>query len=162
MLYYSQRIEDYQQKRSMVMLFDERMVVDAQKFALNAKASIQRNGRLGFTGEAAKLLGLQEGLTMLFSAMQSGDLAAVICDASESRGFRIQRAGDYYYIRMKNFFDSQNLDYIKRRVSYDISETPERYQDKVVYKFTRGIYERRTSGDSEPEDIEQNDVLSQS
>ena len=49
----------------MGMLFDEHMVIDAQKYALNAKASIQRNGRLGFTGEAAKLLGLQEGLSML-------------------------------------------------------------------------------------------------
>lgn len=136
------------------MLFDENLVVDAQKYALNAKASIQRNGRLGFTGEAAKLLGLQEGLTMLFSATPNGDLAAVICDASESRGFRVQKAGDYFYIRMKNFFDSQNLDYIKKRVAYDISETPERYQGRVVYKFTRGIYERRSSGDSETEDME--------
>ena len=136
------------------MLFDEKMVIDAQKYALNAKASIQRNGRLGFTGEAAKLLGLQEGLTMLFSTTQNGDLAAVICDASESRGFRVQKAGEYFYIRMKNFFDSQSLDYIKKRVAYDISETPERYQGKVVYKFTLGIYERRSSEDSESEGME--------
>ena len=136
------------------MLFDENMVVDAQKYALNAKASIQRNGRLGFTGEAAKLLGLEEGLTMLFSTTPNGDLATVICDASETRGFRVQKAGDYYYIRMKNFFDSQSLDYITKRVAYDISETPERYQDKVVYKFTRGIYERRTSDDTEPGETE--------
>lgn len=136
------------------MLFDENKIIDAQKFTLNAKASIQRNGRLGFTGEAAKLLSLQEGLTMLFSVMQNGDLAAVICDASESRGFRIQKAGDYYYIRMKNFFDSQSLDYIKRRVSYDISETLERYQGKVVYKFTHGIYERRAGETSEHIDLE--------
>lgn len=134
------------------MLFDENTVVDAQKYALNARASIQRNGRLGFTGEAAKLLDLQEGLTMLFSTMPNGDLAAVVCDASESRGFRVQKAGEYFYIRMKNFFDSQSLDYIKKRVAYDISETPERYQGKVVYKFTRGIYERR-SGEG-PESVE--------
>ena len=136
------------------MLFDENNVVDAQKYAVNAKACIQRNGRLGFTREAAELLGLHEGLTALFSAMPSGDLAAVICDASESRGFRVQKAGNYFYIRMKNFFDSQSLDYIKKRVSYDISETQERYQDKVVYKFTRGIYERRSSGDFGTEDLE--------
>ena len=122
------------------MLFDENTVVDAQKYAVNARASIQRNGRLGFTGEAAKLLGLQEGLTMLFSTTSNGDLAAVICDASESRGFRVQKAGEYFYIRMKNFFDSQSLDYIGKRVAYDISETTEQYQGKVVYKFTRGIY----------------------
>lgn len=136
------------------MLFDEHMVIDAQKYALNAKASIQRNGRLGFTGEAAKLLGLQEGLSMLFSAMPNGDLAAVICDATETRGFRVQKAGDYFYIRMKNFFDSQSLDYIKMRVTFDISETSERYQDKIVYKFTRGIYERRNGETSEHIELE--------
>ena len=136
------------------MLFDENRVIDAQKYALNAKANIQRNGRLGFTREAADLLGLHEGSTALFSVAANGDLAAVICDASESRGFRVQKAGEYYYIRMKNFFDSQSLDYIKKRVAFDISETSERYQDKVVYKFTRGIYERRSGGDSEPEDME--------
>lgn len=136
------------------MLFDENTVVDAQKYAVNARASIQRNGRLGFTGEAAKLLGLQEGLTMLFSTTSNGDLAAVICDASESRGFRVQKAGEYFYIRMKNFFDSQSLDYIGKRVAYDISETTEQYQGKVVYKFTRGIYERKSNEDSGSEEVE--------
>ena len=136
------------------MLFDEDRVVDAQKYAVNAKASIQRNGRLGFTREAADLLGLHEGLTALFSVAQNGDLAAVICDASETRGFRIQKAGDYYYIRMKNFFDSQSIDYIGKRVAYDISETTEQYQGKVVYKFTRGIYERRSGEGPESVDLE--------
>ena len=138
----------------LAMLFDENNVVDAKKYAVNAKACIQRNGRLGFTREAAELLGLHENLTALFSTTPNGDLAAVICDTSESRGFKVQKAGDYFYIRMKNFFDSQNLDYIKKRVAYDISETPGRYQGKVVYKFTRGIYERKSGGDSEPEDME--------
>ena len=138
----------------LAMLFDENNVVDAKKYAVNAKACIQRNGRLGFTREAAELLGLHENLTALFSTTPNGDLAAVICDTSESRGFRVQKAGDYFYIRMKNFFDSQNLDYIKKRVAYDISETPERYQGKVVYKFTRGIYERRSGETSENIELE--------
>ncbi len=86
--------------------------------------------------------------------MPNGDLAAAICDATETRGFRVQKAGDYFYIRMKNFFDSQSLDYIKMRVTFDISETSERYQDKIVYKFTRGIYERRTGETSEHIELE--------
>ena len=144
------------------MLFDENTVINAQKYALNAKACIQRNGKLGFTKEAADLLGLHEGLTILFSMAQNGDLAAVICDASEARGFKIQKAGEYYYIRMKNFFDSQSLDYIKKRVSYDISETQEQYQGKTVYRFSRGIYKRKMKEDLQIEDIEQNDDSSQS
>ena len=136
-------------------LFDESMVVDAQKYAVNAKACIQKNGRLGFTREGAELLGLNVGVTILFSVIPNGDLAAVICDETELRGFRVQKAGNYYYIRMKNFFDSQGLDYEGKRVAYDISETPEQYQGKCVFKFKRGIYERRSSDDSSEENFEE-------
>ena len=132
-------------------LFDESMIVDAQRYAINAKACIQKNGRLGFTREAADLLGLKERQTMLFSNSANGDMAAIVCDDSELRGFRIQKAGNYFYIRMKNFFDSLNLDYVGKRVSYDIIETPERYDDKIVFKFKRGIFERR-SGDNPTEE----------
>ena len=88
---------------------------------------------------------------MLFSNSANGDMAAIVCDDSELRGFRIQKAGNYFYIRMKNFFDSLNLDYVGKRVSYDIIETPERYDDKIVFKFKRGIFERR-SGDNPTEE----------
>lgn len=136
-------------------LFNEDMVVDAQRYAVNAKACIQKNGRLGFTREGAELLGLNAGVTVLFSVIPNGDLAAVICDETELRGFRVQKAGNYYYIRMKNFFDSQGLDYEGKRIAYDISETPERYQEKSVFKFKRGIYERRSSDDSGEENFEE-------
>ena len=131
------------------MLFDETTVVDAQKYRLNAKSTIQRNGRLGFTREAAELIGIHEGLSALFAVIPNGDLALVVCDESESRGFKFQKAGEYFYIRMKNFFDSQSIDYVGKRVTYDISETSEKYQGKTVYKFTRGIYERRSDENSE-------------
>lgn len=133
-------------------LFDESMIVDAQRYAVNAKACIQKNGRLGFTREAAELLGLKEQQTMLFSNTATGDMAAVVCDESEVRGFRIQKAGNYFYIRMKNFFDSQNLDYVGKRISYDVIETPERYNGKIVFKFKRGIFERRSNDNATEED----------
>ena len=128
-------------------LFDESCIVDAQKYAINAKACIQKNGRLGFTREAAELLGLNEKTVLLFSLIEGGNLAVIVCDDSEPRGFRVQKAGNYFYIRMKNFFDSQGLDYIERRVAYDISETTERFNGKTVFKFKRGIYERRSTDD---------------
>ena len=136
-------------------LFDESMVVDAQRYTVNAKACIQKNGRLGFTREGAELLGLSANVTILFSVIPTGDLAAVICDENEPRGFKVQKAGNYYYIRMKNFFDSQGLDYEEKRVAYDISETPEIYQGKRVFKFKRGIYERRSADDSSEENFEE-------
>ncbi len=135
-----------------MVLFDENMIIDAQRYAINAKACIQKNGRLGFTREAADLLGLNAHQTMLFSNSTNGDMAAIVCDESEVRGFRIQKAGNYFYIRMKNFFDSLNLDYVGKRISYDVIETSERYNGKIVFKFKRGIFERRSGDDSTEEE----------
>lgn len=103
---------------------------------------------MGFTREAAELLGLTEKTVLLFSLIDEGDLAVLVCDDTEHRGFHVQKTGQYFYIRMKNFFDSQSLDYIERRVTYDISKTTELFNGKTVFKFKRGIYERRSSGDS--------------
>ena len=38
------------------MIFDESKIVNASGFAGNAKATVQRSGRLGLSNEAAKLL----------------------------------------------------------------------------------------------------------
>jgi hypothetical protein len=135
-------------------LFDENAIVDAQRYAVNAKACIQKNGRLGFTREGAELLNLSPETKILFSVNVNGDLAAIVCDEDEQRGFRVQKAGGYFYIRMKNFFDSLDVDYEGKRVAYDISETAELYQGKRVFKFKRGIYERRTTDDSQEEVLE--------
>jgi len=131
------------EKRQSVMLFNENKIIDASKYRPNTRACIQLNGRLGFTLKAAELLELQEGQSALFSMISNGNMAAVICDKLEPRGFKIQKDGTHFYIHMKNFFDSQNIEYIKKRVFYDISETNERYQNKIVYKFTLGIHGRK-------------------
>ena len=135
--------------------FDENTIVDAQRYAVNAKACVQKNGRLGFTREGAELLNLSSETKILFSVNSNGDLAAIICDEEEQRGFRVQKAGNYFYIRMKNFFDSLDIDYEGKRIAYDISETAELYQGKIVYKFKRGIYERRITNDSQEEIFEE-------
>lgn len=127
--------------------FNEEAVIDAQKFTINAKASIQKNGRLGFSNEAATLLSLDEGKYLLFSCINSGDLAAIVCDNTDVRGFKVQKGGKYFYIRMKNFFDAQDIDYVKKRVSFEIIETTEEYKGKTVFRFKRGIFARKSNDD---------------
>lgn len=130
-------------KKEIAMLFNEDKIVNAQKYRPNTRACIQLNGRLGFTMKAAELLKLQEGQSMLFSMISDRNMAAVICDAMEPQGFKIQKDGSHFYIRMKNFFDSQNIEYVKKRAFYDISETNECYKNKTVYKFTLEFRERK-------------------
>jgi hypothetical protein len=58
-------------------------------------------------------------------------------DSEEENGFRIQKGGEYYYLRMKGFFDSHGVDYTGKRIIFDITETNEEYKGRRVYKFTR-------------------------
>ncbi len=122
--------------------FDESNIVNSKKFDGNTKACIQKSGRLGFTREAATLLKLDVERRMLVSAMDNGDLAVVIVDADDERGFKIQAASGYFYVKMKNYFDSQEIDYVDKRVTYSISMTMEEFNGSTVFKFKREISQR--------------------
>ena len=132
-------------------LFNEENIVDARRFAGNAKATIQSNGRLGFSAEAAKLLALTPEKKLLISDIGDGNLAGVIEESGDSRGFRIQKAGDYYYVKMKNFFDSQEVEYVANRVIYDIRETKENFEGAPVFRFSKRIIQGGKDSDDDNE-----------
>lgn len=133
--------------------FDEARIVDSSRFDGNTKSCIQKSGRLGFTREGAALLDLSKEKRMLVSGMDNGDIGVVIVDADDPRGFRIQAAGEYYYVKMKNYFDSLGIDYVTNRVMFSISMTTEEYQGHPVFKFKREIAIRKaTDKDDIPDD----------
>lgn len=136
-----------------MLFFNENNLIDAQRYSGNTKCSVQQSGRIGFTKEGAELLGLEKDKRLLISEMENGDLAAIICDSDETRGFKIQVASGYCYAKMKNYFDSLGIDYVANRVSYSIAITSEQYQGKPVFKFTREMAKRKESDKEEiPED----------
>lgn len=125
------------------MQFDINKAVDARRFSLHAKATVQRTGKLGFSMEASEMLGLREnaseidsdGKRMILQELDDHDLLAVVVDETNERGFRIQRGGDYYYLNMRQYFKASGIDYQNNRVIYDITATSEAYEGKPVYLF---------------------------
>lgn len=125
------------------MQFDINMAVDARRFSLHAKATVQRTGKLGFSMEAAELLGLRENMSevesenkrMILQEMNEHDWLAVVVNGTNERGFKIQRGGDYYYLNMRQYFKASDIDYLNNRVIYDITATSESYEGKPVYLF---------------------------
>ena len=123
--------------------FDISKAVDARKFSLHAKATVQRTGKLGFSMEAAELLGLR-GIAsesasvskrIVLQDVGNNDWLAVIVNGNDERGFRIQKGGDYYYLNMRQYFKAAEIDYQNNRVIYDISATNESFEGGTVYLF---------------------------
>lgn len=139
-------------KRSFI---ENCQLLDATRLSKSAKATIQSSGRLGFSGEAIKLMELKENQTILIlKDNDSNDLAAVVVEGEDKRGFFLKRSGTHCYLRMKNYFDQAGIDYKKRRVMFDITQLDETFENKPVFRFSYREIER---GSTEDKAEQQND-----
>ena len=142
------------------MQFDMNKAVDARRFSLHAKATVQRTGKLGFSMEAAELLGLRdderenerECRRIVLQEIGSNDWLAVLIDGNDERGFRIQKGGDYYYLNMRQYFKASGIDYVNNRVIYDITATSESFEGNTLYLFKFRQHPNKRKEDSAPED----------
>ena len=125
------------------MQFDMSKAVDARRFSLHAKATVQRTGKLGFSMEAAELLGLKDCASeieggrkrIVLQEIENHDWLSIIVDGDDERGFKVQRGGEYYYLNMRQYFKASGIDYLNNRVIYDITATSETYEGNTVYLF---------------------------
>ena len=143
-------------------ILDKCKKIDARKFSKSAKMTIQRTGKLGFSNEAADLFLLknrQEKRLLLFD-MGEDNFMAIVTNKENEEGFKILKGGEYYYVRMKNFFDSRSIPYQTKRVIYDISDTGEEYEGEKVYKLTQRIREyKKGEADDEEKKFKQEEVI---
>lgn len=131
---------------------DSMQLLDAQRLSRFAKATIQASGRLGFSNDATKLMGLSENKRMLVFSAGARDLGVVIGNPDDTRGFAIKKTGLYFYVRMKNYFEQAGVDYKKYRVVYDITELDEKYEEMTVFKLARRDLERGSAEEAEEEE----------
>ena len=131
------------------MIFNESKIVNASGFAENAKATVQRSGRLGLSNEAAKLLKAERDGRILIATCDDGNLGCVVLppNSDDSRGFRWQLASGYFSANLKPFFDSIGLDYTSTVITtiFDVVRTDEMYMDFPVFKLRRRLVKRRPS-----------------
>lgn len=138
------------------MIFDENKIVNASGFAENAKATVQRSGRLGLSNEAAKVLKAERDGRILIATCDDGNLGCVVLppNSEDSRGFRWQLASGYFSANLRPFFDSIGLDYSSTEVTtiFDVVQADEKYMGFPVFKLRKRLVKRRPSkkkGDGE-------------
>ena len=119
----------------------------------NIKATAHRTGKLGFTVEAAKKLSLSIEKSMAIAINEEDEndlnLYGILYTALQPKAIKVAKAGSYYYLNTKPFFDSINLDYTKENIVYDIIE--EEIEGTPMLKFKRRKIDKRNKKESETE-----------
>jgi len=105
----------------------------------NLKATVHRSGKLGFSMEAANKLELSADKSASIAVNEDDPndscLYFVIHPSVEGDAFKVNKAGEYYYINAKPLFDSLKINYLKESVVYDISK--DSVDGQLIYKFKR-------------------------
>jgi hypothetical protein len=105
----------------------------------NLKATAHKSGKLGFTMDAAEKLKLnaEKSVSVAVNEDDSSDtnLYVVINETVKEGAFKINKAGQYYYVNTKALFDTLKIDYKNDWVVYDISK--ETIDGQLIYRFKR-------------------------
>ena len=113
--------------------------IKAQDIDRNAKATIHQSGKLGFSSDAANKLGLAGGVKGIIIAMNEDradeNLYIKVMEGISEAAFTLIKAGDYYYVNAKAFFDTYDIDYRNNKIVYDILNFT--YEGEAMFKFLK-------------------------
>lgn len=122
------------------MAFADRLKkLDAHRLQQTVRATVQANGRLTFSVEATKEMGLSEDKSLVIFEADGGDLGAIISVKDDPEAFVLKRCGLYYYVAFKNYLQQAGIDYKGQRIMYDVTELDEKIDGKTLYKFSRRV-----------------------
>jgi hypothetical protein len=101
------------------------------------KATIHQSGKLGFSQAAIEKLGLNQNSYVMIgtSKGQKDDryIYLKIAKESDEMTLKVNKAGQYYYLNTKDFFNETGIDYKRKNIIYDIIELSE--ESEKVYKL---------------------------
>lgn len=111
----------------------------------NMKATAHKSGKLGFTMDAAEKMQLSADKSVNIAINEDDpadkNLYVMINSGVSEGGFKISKAGQYYYINTKALFESLKIDYRKDWIVYDISR--ETIDGQLIYVFRRREKEKK-------------------
>lgn len=100
------------------------------------KATVHRTGKLGFSSGASKYMDLaNQSYFLIGKADSDNSLYLVPTITVTDNSFKLVKAGEYFYIYIKNVLLDLKIDYKNESIIYDISE--DEYNGKRIFKLTR-------------------------
>lgn len=101
---------------------------NAKDYTKRLKATIQATGKLGFTAETIKTLGLTTDCSILLGRDDENTSVYYMGVLREHRedAFSVMSSGQYMFLSTKQLFDDMNIDYsTKWTVMFDLSRFKE-------------------------------------
>lgn len=109
------------------------------------KCTIQKNGRLGFSSEAVKLLNINTNIYAKIGIDEEekkiGNLYLEITDKSDDETLRFRRAGEYFFLNTTTIFSQLEIDYIRKKIIFNI--VPMSFENRRIYKLNRRELDRK-------------------
>lgn len=118
---------------------DDIKFFNADDFSTSLRCTIQKTGKLGFTDFTQKQLSMDEGTYIRIGERNVSEnekqLFLQICDPTDKvGGFKISKAGRYYYLNTKVLFDELGYDYKKKPIIFELVKYD---GEKKIYKMIR-------------------------
>lgn len=111
----------------------------------NYKATTHFTGKIGFSKIAAENMKLDENKYLEFAINENDkddeNLYVFVRNERKDGFLKINKAGSYYHINAKNMLEKLQMDYISKKIIFDITEIP--YENEIVYKFDKREKERK-------------------
>ena len=115
------------------------LFIKAEETERNAKATVHTSGKLGFSKDAIEYLGINEGNTIQFAQntedVNDKNLYAKVYSSIQEGAFRINKAGEYFYVNTKNMLDTLGVDYKNTKIIYDLVKGE--YEGEQIVKMLR-------------------------
>ena len=113
--------------------------IKAEDLDRNAKGTVHTSGKLGFSSDAMSLLGLDEKKFIAFATNEEDktdeNLYAVVYGSAQEGAFKINKAGEYFYVNTKSMFEALGIDYKNVKIIYDIIKTE--YEGEPLFKMLK-------------------------
>ncbi len=115
--------------------------LDAKEFEANLKCTVQSNGKLNFSAAAINILALNNQKSVKFAMNEDAkggeELYILIQETITNDAFKVNKAGNYYYLNAKALFDSLGMEYKAHSIIFDIVKTEETIDGLQLYKLNR-------------------------
>jgi len=113
----------------------------------NIKCTIHKNGKMGFSRQAIHKLKISDNnyakIGINAENKNEKNLYLIIQGHKDEETFKINKAGDYYYINTKYMFDELDIDYIRKKIIFDIQEIET--NGNTIYRLNKREVERKRS-----------------
>ncbi|MGD8305320.1 MAG: hypothetical protein PVF17_01580 [Ignavibacteria bacterium] len=109
------------------------------------KLTVHKNGNMGFSNPAVAKMQIDETSYMKIATNaedpRDNNLYLILSVENDENSLKVNKAGNYYYLNTKSFFNEKNIDYKKKKLIYDVVEI--NYEGSTIYKLIKREIERK-------------------